>query len=139
LLEGEFEGLTRKAVEMALAGDPTALKLCIERLLPRCRERPIEFRLPPLATAGARAPSIDGVFKAMNAVFSALACGEITPGEAERIAGTVETFARAAATTKREGSHLNMLQILTAGDDDSDDANGDGETGDDREFDDGDA
>ena len=39
LLEGESEALTRKAVELALAGDPVALRLCIERILPVCRER----------------------------------------------------------------------------------------------------
>jgi hypothetical protein len=109
---------------MALAGDLTALRLCMERLLPPCRERPIEFRLPRLATAGTHGPSIDGVFRAMNAVISALARGEITPGEAERIAGTVETFVRAAATTRKEGSGLNMLQILTADDYDEDDSDG---------------
>jgi hypothetical protein len=36
LLAGEAEGLTRKAVELALVGDPTALRLCIERVRPRC-------------------------------------------------------------------------------------------------------
>ena len=36
LLEGESEALTRKAVELALEGDPTALRLCIERILPPC-------------------------------------------------------------------------------------------------------
>ena len=39
LLAGESEALTRTAVELVLAGDPTAMRLCIERLLPRCRER----------------------------------------------------------------------------------------------------
>ena len=34
LLDGEAEALTRKAVELALAGDPTALRLCIESILP---------------------------------------------------------------------------------------------------------
>jgi hypothetical protein len=38
LLSGEAEGLTRKAVELALAGDVTALRLCIERLVPPCRK-----------------------------------------------------------------------------------------------------
>ncbi len=51
LLEGESGALTRKAVEMALAGDPTALRLCLDRLLPPCRERPVAFRLPPLLSA----------------------------------------------------------------------------------------
>ena len=33
LLDGEAEALTRKAIEMAMAGDTTALRLCLERIL----------------------------------------------------------------------------------------------------------
>ena len=50
LLVGEAEALTRKAVELALVGDPTALRLCIERVLPQCRERAVKFALPPIET-----------------------------------------------------------------------------------------
>jgi hypothetical protein len=32
-LAGESEALTRRAVELALAGDPTAMRLCLERIL----------------------------------------------------------------------------------------------------------
>jgi hypothetical protein len=35
LLEGEAEALARKAVELALAGDTAALKLVLDRLLPK--------------------------------------------------------------------------------------------------------
>jgi hypothetical protein len=35
-LAGEAEALFRKAVKLVLVGDPTALRLCIERILPRC-------------------------------------------------------------------------------------------------------
>ena len=35
-LTTEAEALTRKAVELALVGDPTALRLCIECVLPQC-------------------------------------------------------------------------------------------------------
>jgi hypothetical protein len=48
LLAGEAEGLTRKAVEAAFAGAPTALQLCVERILPVCRERAVRFKLPPI-------------------------------------------------------------------------------------------
>ena len=48
---GEAEALTRKAVEMALAGDPRAMRLCMERVLPPCRERTIKFSLPPIEGA----------------------------------------------------------------------------------------
>jgi len=50
-LAGEAEALTRKAVELALVGDPTAMRLCIERILPQCRERAVKFALPPIESA----------------------------------------------------------------------------------------
>src|SRR5439155_15586125 len=74
LLTGEAEALTRKAVELALTGDPTALRLCLERILPR--DRAVEFALPPIRSAA-------DVAGAMGAVTAALASGIITPGEAE--------------------------------------------------------
>src|SRR5438128_12363380 len=48
LLAGEAEALTRMAVELALIGDPTALRLCLERILPPCRDRMVNFALPPI-------------------------------------------------------------------------------------------
>src|SRR6267142_2049632 len=92
LLEGEAEVLTRRAVELALAGDPTAMRLCIERILPPCRERAVKFALPPIESAADIAP-------AMKAVTSALAAGAITPGEAATIAAVVDTFVRAIETS----------------------------------------
>src|SRR5215831_10714490 len=51
LLEGQAEALTQKAVEMALAGDTVALRLCIERICPIRKDRPVTFPLPPINTA----------------------------------------------------------------------------------------
>ena len=133
LLAGESEALTRKAVEMALGGDPTAMRLCMERVLPPCRERTVKFSLPPIEaarTGKSCGPSPHDVSLAMDAVTSALARGEITPGEAETIAGVVDTFVRAIETTKKDGSRLNLLQILTAGDDDEENSEDDSEGGD---------
>ena len=109
LLAEESEALTRKAFELALAGDPTALRLCIERLLPPCRERAVKFILPPIENT-------DDISAAMQAVTAALARGDITPGEAATIAAVVETFARAIETTKRRGFAVDPLQILAMGD-----------------------
>jgi hypothetical protein len=50
-LAGESEALTRRAVELALADDPTAMRLCLERILPPCRERTVKFALPPIESA----------------------------------------------------------------------------------------
>jgi len=51
LLDGEAEALTRKAIEMGLAGDLTALRLCLDRIAPARRERLVSFKLPTIATA----------------------------------------------------------------------------------------
>ena len=52
LLTGEAEALTRRAVELALVGDPTgAMRLCLERILPPCRDRAVKFVLPPIESA----------------------------------------------------------------------------------------
>ena len=92
LLAGESEALTRKAVELALVGDPMAMRLCLERILPPLRERTVKFALPPIESAS-------DIAAAMKAVTSALAGGAITPGEAERIASVVDTFVRAIDTS----------------------------------------
>ena len=92
LLAGESEALTRKAVELALGGDPMAMRLCVERILPPCRERAVKFELPPIESPA-------DIAAAMKAVTSALADGVITPGEAGRIAAVVDTFIRAIETS----------------------------------------
>jgi len=43
LLDGEAEALTRKAIELALAGDPMALRLCLDRIVGVRRGRPVEL------------------------------------------------------------------------------------------------
>ena len=127
--------MTRKAVEMALAGDSIAMRLCMERVLPPCRERTVKFSLPIKSARNGEAsgPSPQDVSLAMNAVTKALAQGEITPGEAERIAGVVNTFARAIETTKRQDSRLNLLEILTGDNCDGDYSDDDSDNGDHEE------
>ena len=101
LLAGEAEALTRKAVEAALAGDPTALRLCLERILPR--DRAVRFALPPIKGAS-------DIAQAMGAVTEALADGLITPGEAQAIARMVTTFVQTIETSDFD----QRLQVLEA-------------------------
>jgi Family of unknown function (DUF5681) len=46
LLDGKAEALTRKAIELAKGGDITALRLCMERILPPRKDRPLSFDFP---------------------------------------------------------------------------------------------
>ena len=76
LLEGEAEQLTRKAMELAMAGDITALRLCLERLIPPRKDRPIHLLLPPIE-------NVQQISLAMTRVSAAIGEGEITPMEGE--------------------------------------------------------
>lgn len=49
LLEGESQALTRKAVELALEGDVTALRLCLERIVPALKSVSPEIEIPSSA------------------------------------------------------------------------------------------
>ena len=89
LLEGEAEVIARKAVEMAKEGDTTAIRLCMDRLLPARKDRHVPFALPKLETAA------DAV-KATAALVEAVAAGDLTPSEAAELSKLVEGFTRAA-------------------------------------------
>lgn len=105
LLDGEAEALTRKAVEMALGGDGPAMRLCLDRLCPPRKDRPIPFALPPIATAA------DAV-KASAALVAAVAEGEITPSEAADFGKLIETVLRGIELTDVQ-DRLARLEAAT--------------------------
>lgn len=78
LLEGQHEKLTQAAIDKALEGDTTALRLCLDRLAPPRKDAPITFELPPVVTMA-------DVIGASTAVLTAVAAGEVTPDEAGRV------------------------------------------------------
>jgi len=47
----EAEASARRALMRAPAGDPAALRLCLERILAPRRERPVQLDLPPIRAA----------------------------------------------------------------------------------------
>ena len=106
LLAAEAEALTRKAVEAAFAGDSTAMRLCLERILPR--DRAVEFALPPIESAA-------DIAGAMGAVTAALAGGLITPGEAQAIARVFTTFVQTIEISDFD-QRLQVLEIRQAED-----------------------
>jgi hypothetical protein len=87
LLDGEAEALTRKAIEMALAGDMAALRLCLDRLAPVRRDRHVPFDLPAIGTPG------DAVGASM-AIVAAVSAGELTPSEAADLGKLLEAHVR---------------------------------------------
>ena len=92
ILEGEAEALTRKAVELAQAGDMTALRLCMDRLAPVRLDRPVTFDLPKIET-------VADLPKATQAIMEAVAGGELTQSEAAELGKLVDAHAKAIEVT----------------------------------------
>ena len=95
LIEDEGEQLARKAVELALDGDLPALKLCMDRLLPPAKERPLEaFSLPQLNDQRS-------VLDALDTIANKLSQGELLPAEATSICKVLEQYRKHFETTER--------------------------------------
>ncbi len=103
LLNNDAEEIIREIIKKAKQGDVTCLRLCLDRLVPPCRDRPVHFTLPTLNSA-------DDASKAMAAITAAVACGELTPIEAAELSSLVEVFVRAIEARDFE----TRLQALEA-------------------------
>jgi hypothetical protein len=87
MIEGEAEQLTQTAIRLAKAGDPALLKALLDRLAPPRKERPVQVALPPLQSPQ-DAPAIAA------RLIEAASAGELAPGEAQGIAGLLESYRR---------------------------------------------
>jgi hypothetical protein len=108
LLDGQAEALTRKVVERGLAGDMQALKLCIDRILPARRDRPVNFDLPLINNAQDAAATV-------SAVLAATAAGEITPADAGEIGKLIESFVKAFEVAEL-AERIEQLERMSAHD-----------------------
>ena len=104
LLDGETEALTRKAIELAMEGDTVALRLCLERVIPARKDRPVKFDIPDMANGNEVAAAIQNVIKQV-------AAGEITPSEAQSVAAVVEGWRKAKEVGELE-ERLSALELM---------------------------
>lgn len=87
LLNGRGEALIQKAVALALKGDTTALRICLDRICPPRKERTLDIHLPDLTGP-------EQVSAALASIVTALGEGRITPGEAESLVRILESRVR---------------------------------------------
>jgi hypothetical protein len=93
LLDGEAKAIARKVVEKALEGDMAALRLCLERLLPPKRDRPVTFDLPKIE-------NVNDLAVASSAILEACAAGTLSPGEAAEVMGLMSSHVRVLEMTE---------------------------------------
>ena len=92
---------------MALAGDPVALRLCLDRIYPARKDRPVTFSLPPITGARDAADLMAGVTRAV-------AAGHITPNEAAEIARVIDAYVRAYQAAELDDRVARVEQLSDA-------------------------
>ena len=95
LLQGQAEAITQTAVTKALEGDSVALRLCMERIAPAPKDQPVSFNLPMMRNA------LDAS-EAAGGVLAAVSVGTLTPIEATRVMGLIDSYRRTLELTDIE-------------------------------------
>ena len=107
LLGGQAEALTQKAISTALTGDTVALKLCMDRIAPSPKDKPISFPLPDMHCVRDAPEAAGGILRAVVE-------GEITPIGATRVMGLIDSYRRTLELTEIE-HRLSALENARAG------------------------
>ena len=89
---------------MALAGDTTALRLCLERIAPPRKDALIALDLPPLHSARDAA-------QAVGAAVAAVGRGELTPLEGAAVVGLIDAYRRVLDLTELEERVAELEQM----------------------------
>ncbi len=95
ILSGSADKLTERVLGLALEGDTTAIRLCLERIAPPRKDTPVSFDLPLMKSAQDAAG-------AAEAVLSAVSGGDITPLEGASVMGLVENYRRVLEASELE-------------------------------------
>ena len=85
LLEPHSEALVQKAVDMALEGDTTALRMCLERIIPALRSQDMPVNL------GALEGSLSEQAQQIN---KSMAVGKIPPSDASAVLASLANQAK---------------------------------------------
>jgi hypothetical protein len=104
MLDGHGESITRKCALLALQGDPTALRLCMERLIAPRRDSPVKFNLPAVNTAAE-------VGQAIGTVLHDVAGGQLTPAEGQMVSAILEDR-RKAIETEDHDDRIRALESV---------------------------
>jgi hypothetical protein len=105
LLKDNAKELIEKTIEMAKDGDGPALRLCIERLAPARKDRPVWLDLPEMNEAR------DAV-TASAAIVAAVAAGDLTPSEAAELSKVIDSYARTLQAAEFEERLLKLEKAI---------------------------
>lgn len=107
IMEADAETISRKAVDLALAGDLTAIRLVLERLVSPARDRPIQIEIPRMSVAS-------DLVAASDAIAAAVADASLTPSEGAAISTLVANTAKAIEVAQID-ERLKIVEQALAG------------------------
>jgi hypothetical protein len=102
VLAANAQKLAQRAIELALEGKPTAMRLCMERILPAMQDRPVQLNLPTRKTTAHE------LLAAHNVLLASVADGTLTPLEAEAVSKLLEARRRSWESVELED---RMIQL----------------------------
>ncbi len=70
-----------------------ALRVCLDRILPARKDRPVSFTLPAIS-------GVEDAKQALAAILSAVASGELTPSEASEVGKLVDGYVKSIEVTE---------------------------------------
>jgi hypothetical protein len=82
LAEGQAEQIIQKALQLALAGDVSCLRMVLDRIWPPRKAQPINVTMPPINSS-------QDALDAITAIFKALGEGRLTPDEITALSSVV--------------------------------------------------
>ena len=94
-IRGSAGALAQVAIDAAMQGDLGALKLCLERILPVCRDMPIEITLPKIT-------KLKDLTTFTAALLDGVSEGLVGAGEAEKLSRIADVYKNVVQATNFE-------------------------------------
>ena len=95
MFDRDATAIVDQLIRLAKEGDLVAIRMCIDRIFPRPRGRPVAFDLPPMTTPA------DAV-AAMAVVVQAIGEGEVSAEEGAELSKVVVGFSQTVAAAEMD-------------------------------------
>ena len=105
LFESHADELVKQAIELAKSGDANTLRFCLERIIPRAKDVPINLTLPKALEQP------KSLLEAGNAVLNGISNQEITPDQAKSLMGVLTAY-RDTALMDKLSQEINELKLI---------------------------
>lgn len=107
LLQEQAEAILKKAINLALKGDPHMIRALLDKLIPNRKDSPVKIRLPT-ASGAKDLPTITA------AILKATGSGKLTPSEAAALSRIIDSHKSALELFEME-TRLQELERQIGG------------------------